>query len=122
LNQWKQAVGFDEPRALSNAQVSLLSQALAPKSAVAIDGSLRRLAGYVNLELQTPRQQRYHRVYKGSHPARRDRVVLHLYDLSASDDANAEASNCQMLWMTACSGDFGLLHPIGKPHPGDHLH
>ena len=31
-------------------------------------------------------------------------------------------SNCQMLWMTACSGDFGLLHPIGKPHPGDHLH
>lgn len=91
LNQWKQAVGFDEPRVLSNAQVSLLSQALAPKSAVAIDGSLRRLAGYVNLDLQTPRQQRYHRVYKGSHPARRDRVVLHLYDLSASDDTNAEA-------------------------------
>ena len=91
LTQWRQAVGFDGPRSLSNAQVSLLSQALAPKSAVAIDGSLRRLAGYVNLELQTPRQQRFHRVYKGSHSARRDRVVLHLYDLSASDDSNAEA-------------------------------
>ncbi len=52
--------------------------------------SLRRLAGYVNLELQTPKEQRFHRVYKGSHPARRDRVVLHLYDLSASDDKNAE--------------------------------
>jgi hypothetical protein len=29
--------------------------------------------------------------------------------------------NCQMLWLTACSGGVGLLHPIGKPHPGDHL-
>jgi hypothetical protein len=30
-------------------------------------------------------------------------------------------SNCQMLWMTAGSGGVGLLHPIGKPYPGDHL-
>jgi hypothetical protein len=43
------------------------------------------------LELQTPKDERFHRVYRGSHPARRDRVVLHLYDLSASDDKNAEA-------------------------------
>jgi hypothetical protein len=91
LNQWKDAIGFDGPRVLSSAQITSLSRALAPKSAVAVDGSLRRLAGYVNLELQTPREQRFHRVYKGSHPARRDRVILHLYDLSASDDTNAEA-------------------------------
>jgi len=90
LKQWKDAVGFDGPRVLSARQVTSLSRALAPKSAVAVDGSLRRLAGYVNLELQTPKEQRDHRVYKGSHPARRDRVVLHLYDLSASDDKNAE--------------------------------
>lgn len=93
LNQWKKAIGFEEPRVLSNAQVSLLSQSLVPRCAVAIDGSLRRLAGYVNLELQTPKDQRFHRVYKGSHPSRRDRVVLHLYDLSASEDANAEAKS-----------------------------
>lgn len=91
LNQAKDAVGIDGPHLLSSAQIKSLSLALAPKSLVAVDGSLRRLAGYVNLELQTPREQRFHRVYKGSHPARRDRVVLHLYDLSASDDANAEA-------------------------------
>jgi hypothetical protein len=91
LNQCKEAIGFNAPRVLAPAQIKLLSQELAPKSAVAIDGSLRRLAGYVNLELQTPREQRFHRTYKGSHPARRDRVILHLYDLSASDDANAEA-------------------------------
>lgn len=90
LKQWKEAIGFDGPNVLSARQVTSLSQALAPKSAVAVDGSLRRLAGYVNLELQTPKEQRFHRVYKGSHPARRDRVVLHLYDLSAVDDKNVE--------------------------------
>ncbi len=91
LNQWKEAIGFAGPQILTSSQITSISRALAPKSAVVVDGSLRRLAGYVNLELQTPRDQRFHRVYKGSHPARRDRVILHLYDLSAGDDANAEA-------------------------------
>jgi len=90
LSQWKEVVGFDGPCVLSSGQIATFSRALAPKSVVAIDGSLRRLAGYVNLELQTPKQVRFHRVYNGSHPTRRDRVVLHLYDLSASDDPNAE--------------------------------
>lgn len=91
LNEWKAAVDFDAPRALSPADTARLGRVLEPKSAVAIDGSLRRPAGYVNLELHTPKGDRFHRVYKGAHPARRDRVVLHLYDLSASDDKNAEA-------------------------------
>ncbi|MGA2706499.1 MAG: NERD domain-containing protein kinase family protein [Isosphaeraceae bacterium] len=91
LNDWKGAIGFDSRQALSAEQVTMLGRQLEPKSAVAMDGSLRRLAGYVNLELQTPKEQRFHRIYKGSHPARRDRVVLHLYDLSAYDEKNAEA-------------------------------
>ncbi len=91
LHDWKAAIGFEARRVLSTQQVKRLASALQPRIAVAIDGSLKRLAGYVNLELQSPRDQRFHRVYKGSHPARRDRVMLHLYDLSASDDKNAEA-------------------------------
>jgi len=91
LSDWKSAVGFDSRGALSPLQVQKLGHALEPKIAVAMDGSLRRLAGYVNLELQTPKEERFHRIYKGSHSARQDRVVLHLYDLSASDDRNAEA-------------------------------
>jgi serine/threonine protein kinase len=91
LNDWKALIGFDAPRVLSARQVAQLANILQPRSRLAIDGSLRRLAGYVNLELQTPKTERFHRVYKGSHPARRDRVVLHLYDLSASDDKNAAA-------------------------------
>ena len=89
LNDWKAVLGFGASPALTAHQVRLIANALQPRSAVAIDGSLRRLAGYVNLELQTPRDQHFHRVYKGSHPARRDQVVLHLYDLSHGDDKKA---------------------------------
>ena len=91
LNDWKAAIGFDAQPVLLPWQVKRLASAIQPRSAVVIEGSLRRLAGYVNLELQTPKDERFHRVYKASHPARRDRVMLHLYDLSASDDKNAEA-------------------------------
>jgi serine/threonine protein kinase len=40
--------------------------------------------------LQTPKDERFHRVFRASHPTRRDKVILHLYDLSALDDAKAE--------------------------------
>ena len=54
------------------------------------DGALRRLAGYVNLTLQTPADERLHRIYKGTHSKRRDRVLLHLGDVSATDLPNPE--------------------------------
>jgi len=103
LNDWKAAIGLDAQRVLSPQQVWRLVRVLEPKSAVAINGSLRRLAGYVNLELQTPKDERFHRVYKGSHPARRDRVALHLYDLSAGEDKNAE---------TRAKREFEALHRL----------
>lgn len=90
LNQWKQAMGFEGPRILTPSQVQSLAKALETKSSVRLEGSLRRLAGYVNLEQQTPKDERFHRIYRGSHPTRRDKVILHLYDLSALDEAKAE--------------------------------
>ncbi|MFN0171598.1 MAG: protein kinase domain-containing protein, partial [Bryobacteraceae bacterium] len=89
LNEWKAVIGFESSIALARSQVTMLGRALEPRSGVAMDGSLRRFAGYVNLELQTPKDERFHRVYKGIHSARQDRVVLHLYDLSAGDEKNA---------------------------------
>ena len=95
LNEWKEAIGFDAPASLSSQQIKILSRAIEPKVVVAMEASMRRLAGYVNLELQTPKEERFHRIYKGSHSARQDRVEMHVYDLSASDERNAEtkASN-----------------------------
>jgi serine/threonine protein kinase len=90
LTEWKGSVGLGDPPDLSRQQIDNLGRVLEPKSAVAVDGSIRRLAGYVNLELLTQKNERFRRAYKGSHPSRRDRVILYLYDLSA-DDRNAEA-------------------------------
>lgn len=90
LKQWRDAVNLDAYAVLSAQQIKSLSRALAPKSSTAIDGSVRRLAGYVNLELQSPKDDRFHRIYKGIHSTRQDRVILHLYDLSASEEKNAQ--------------------------------
>ena len=90
MNDWKDAIGFDSRPTLSPLQVAKLGRDLEPKIAVAMDGSLRRLAGYANLELNTSKEERFHRIYKGRHSRRQDPVVLHLYDLSASDEKNAE--------------------------------
>ena len=93
LREWRDAVGLESgaPPVLRPSRAKMLGRILAPRSSVALDGSLRRLAGYVNLELRTPRTERFHRMYAGVHSARQDRVILHLYDLSAIDTANAEA-------------------------------
>jgi len=58
---------------------------------VALGKQLKHFAGLVNLELQPPLEDQFHKVYRGQHPSRRDKVVLHLYDLSAADDKEAEA-------------------------------
>lgn len=95
LTQWKDAIGLElgSSSTLRPAEVKALSRLLEPKSRVVLDGSLRRFAGYVNLERQTPEGERFHRIYAGVHAARQDPVILHLYDisdLSTGRDVNAE--------------------------------
>ena len=63
LRTWQGALALDAPASLSPSQVKMLGKALYPKASVAIDGALRRLAGYVNLTLQTPADERFHRIY-----------------------------------------------------------
>ena len=75
LTGWKSAVGLDSPSTLTPSQVQMLARALEKKSAVAVDGSLRRLADYLNLKLQTPKDERFHRIYRGVHSTSQDRVI-----------------------------------------------
>ena len=90
LTGWQGALPLDEPASLSPSQVKLLGKTLYPQAGVAIDGGLRRLADYVNLTLQTPADERFHRIYKGTHYTRREPVLVHLYDVSATDLSNPE--------------------------------
>lgn len=86
LAGWKDAIGLDNPDVLSPPQLRALAAALAPKAQAAADGTLKRLAGYADLALRSPREERWRRIYKAVHATRRDRAILHLYDLSASGD------------------------------------
>ncbi len=86
---WREVLNYDAPKVLSAHQVQMLGAKLTPKISLATHGRLTRLADYADLHLQTPAEDRFHRVYKAMHSSSRDKVLLHLYDCSASDDANA---------------------------------
>lgn len=68
---------------LSTTQIEELARALEPRAALKLGGKIRKLGEYVNLELCSPPGEQFHRVYKGIHKRTKERVVLHLYDLSA---------------------------------------
>lgn len=103
LKNWRDAIDVDAPGRLSAHQIKTLGRVLEPRSTVAVDGALQRLAGYTHLRLLTRVDERSHRIYRGKHPSRQDQVVLHLYDWSASDDANAE---------TKARREFDALHRL----------
>jgi serine/threonine protein kinase len=67
-------------------QVAALAQALEPRTRLQLDGKVRRIADYQNLELSSPPQQSFHRIYRGVHRRTLEKVVVHVYDLSASDE------------------------------------
>ena len=103
------ALGLEGRASLSPQQIRMVAKALYPKTEVIVDGALRRLAGYVNLELETASDERFHRIYKGTHSTRRNRVLLHLYDFSATDRTNPEAK---------ARREFDALAPAAIPHLG----
>lgn len=88
---WREALGLDRPEALTPERIAAAAFRLQPRRLVGPDGSLRQFSGYVNLELLTPPGSTFHRVYRGVHSARQDRLLLHLYDFSSGDGTNLEA-------------------------------
>lgn len=89
LSEWRELLDVDGPERLRPEQIELAAQLLEPRTKLALCGDLRAFAGLINLERLSDRADAFHRIYRGQHPTRRDRVILHLYDLSASDAANA---------------------------------
>ncbi len=75
---------------LSEAEVEKLCKDLEPKTKVILEGKVRRLGAFLNLELLTAAKETFHRVFKGIHGRTQDRVLLHLYDLSALSGTSAE--------------------------------
>ncbi len=75
---------------LSESEVQKICQILQPLSKIALKGEVRNIATARNLERINQASDRFHRVYRGEHIRTRDKVVLHLYDLSANDDPKSD--------------------------------
>ena len=86
LKEWKDLLEVDRPAVLKPEQVRSLSNEINPRIILGRDP--RTFGLYANLELQTPKEDRFRRVFRGIHSSTRDRVILHRYDLSASDSKN----------------------------------
>lgn len=75
---------------LAELQITSLAGSVQPAAKAQLDGKVRRIAAYQNLELQTLPAEAFHRIYKGVHHRTKERVILHLYDLSATEQKNPE--------------------------------
>ena len=94
---WEEAVGLGSQDMLTPKQIEELCRRLQPSTTVPLDGGIRRLAGYTRLQLRTPPEEHFHRIYTATHASRQDRVVLHLYDMSADSSSHA-AERAEREW------------------------
>lgn len=78
LPEWAELLAVNSEPLLSSDQVELAAQLLAPAAKVALSGDVRSFAGLINLERLSDKTDAFHRVFRGQHPTRRDRVILHL--------------------------------------------
>jgi serine/threonine protein kinase len=90
LKELVELFDLTQPAELPPAVVKGLCQYLEPRSGVNVTGSLRRLGDFINLELESDASERFHRVYRGAHARTQDRIILHLYDLSAIEGSGTE--------------------------------
>ncbi|MDO9225284.1 MAG: NERD domain-containing protein kinase family protein [Pseudomonadota bacterium] len=90
LGEWRELVEADAAVQLTSEQIERAALVLEPSARASLTGDLRSFAGLINLERIPTLDAPFHRVYRGQHPTRRDKVVLHLYDLSAADGKDAE--------------------------------
>lgn len=102
---WQKAVGLDRPGSLAPEQIAAAALRLQPRRLVGPGGSLREFCSYVHLELLTPPGSTFHRVYRGVHSARQDRLLLHLYDFSSGEGTNLE---------TIARREFEALHRLQR--------
>lgn len=90
LGEWKELLRVDGVGQLNAVDIERAVGLLVPTAKVAMSGGLRNFAGLINLERRSASDDAFHRIYRGQHPTRRDKVMLHLYDLSATDEKDAK--------------------------------
>jgi serine/threonine protein kinase len=67
-------------------QLRHIVEAIQPRARLHTDGKLRSVGDYQNMEIISLRENRFHRIYKAVHRRTLEKVILHLYDLSDTQD------------------------------------
>jgi serine/threonine protein kinase len=70
--------------------ITRICRALAPRSAATLTTVPRRIAHIADLALLSPVEEKFHRIFRGRNIMTQDKVILHLFDLSASTAPNAD--------------------------------
>lgn len=89
ISEWKKMLLPNGTAILTDLQIEEVANLLEPTTKITLTGELRTFAGLINLERLSDKSEVFHRVYRGQHSTRRDRVILHLYDLSASQEKSS---------------------------------
>ena len=102
---------LDSPALFGANDVRAICTLLEPLSKVPLDGDLRRLNGITEMNLLTPRTERFHRVYNGKLASTRDKLIVHLYDLSAYH--GPAGGNAEQI-VTVARREFDALQRLQK--------
>jgi hypothetical protein len=79
-------VGKFTGKNLTEDQIQHAVAVIQPKLRLHMDGKLRTAGEYQNMELMSPLEDRFHRIYKAQHRRTQEKAILHLYDLSDTHD------------------------------------
>ena len=97
LHKWREALELDAAASLTPGEMEVLVHQLKRRQRRIPRGPLRRVAGYTSLDPLGSPQASFHRVFRGVHASRKDRVILHLYDLSADGDPKRPEDRWRLL-------------------------
>jgi len=90
LSDWRSLVSLDALGALPESSIDQLCEEIVPRSGAVLTGDLRRLGHIADMALLSAPEDRFHRIYRGRSTINQDRLVVHVYDLSASNHPNPE--------------------------------
>ena len=89
LSEWRDLLETYLTPVLSDQEITSICRGLQPNALTSADGSLNIFQDYLELEPVTGLSEPFHRVYRGRRKPGRDRVILHIYDLSATKEKKA---------------------------------
>jgi serine/threonine protein kinase len=88
LPQWEELISSEGGTRFNNEQTQNVARILEPSTKIPLTGDMRSFAELINLERISSKEDNFYRIYHGQHATRRYKVILHLYDLSASQEKN----------------------------------